>query len=376
MQRLALAFALAAAAFCLGTSANKKLSLREAARSSGLLIGTAVRPAQLSEAAYATTLAREFDMVEPEDALKWEVVHPQPNSFDFSQADQVLEFATRHGMKVRGHTLVWHRQNPKWLTEGNFSSTELARILEEHIKSVVGHYRGRIFAWDVVNEAFDELQPGALRSTIWRDQPGITPPENQAAIREPRTLNNPARSQPYSYIERCFRWAQRADPDALLFYNDAEAETINPKSDAIYAMVRDFRERGVPIDGIGFQMHVANLHADVASISANIKRFTALGVQVHITEMDVSLPVDSNGDARPRDLQLQADIYRQIAAACLSHPGCTAIQTWGFTDRYSWIGSHSKHTKGAALLFDRKYQTKPAFEALRRTLDFATRRPD
>ena len=383
MQRLALAFALAAAAFCLGTSANKEISLRETARSSGLLIGTAVRPAQLSEAAYATTLAREFNMVEPEDALKWEGVHPQPNSFDFSQADQILEFATRHGMKVRGHTLVWHRQNPKWLTEGNFSPTELARILEEHIKTVVGHYRGRIFAWDVVNEAFDELQPGALRSTIWWDQPRITPPENQAAIHEPRTLNNPARSQrearssqPYSYIERCLRWAHEADPQALLFYNDAEAETINPKSDAIYAMVRDFRQRGVPIDGIGFQMHVANLHADVASVSANIKRFTALGVQVHITEMDIAVPVDSNGDARPQDLQLQADIYRQIAAACLSHPGCTAIQTWGFTDKYSWIGSHSKHTQGAGLLFDRKYQAKPAYDALRRTLNSATGRPD
>jgi endo-1,4-beta-xylanase len=383
MQRLALAFALAAAAFCLGTSANNELSLREAAQLSGLLIGTAVRPDQLSEAAYATTLAREFNMVEPEDALKWEVVHPQPNSFDFSQADQILEFATRHGMKVRGHTLVWHQQNPKWLTDGNFPSTELARILEEHIKTVVGHYRGRIFAWDVVNEAFDELKSGALRSTIWRDQPGITRSEDQAAIREPQTLNSPARSQrearnsqPYSYIERCFRWAHEADPQALLFYNDAEAETINPKSDAIYAMIRDFREHGVPIDGIGFQMHVANLHADVASISANIKRFTALGVQVHITEMDIAVPVDSNGDARAQELQLQADIYRQIAAACLSHSGCTAIQTWGFTDKYSWIGSHSKHTQGAPLLFDRKYQAKPAYDALRDTLSSASRRPD
>lgn len=383
MQLQARAFALAAAAFCLGTSPPKEVALREAAQSSGLLIGTAVRPAQLSEDAYATTLAREFNMVEPEDALKWEVVHPQPNSFDFSQADQILEFATRHGMKVRGHTLVWHRQNPKWLTEGNFPSTELARMLEEHIKTVVGHYRGRIFAWDVVNEAFDEVQPGALRSTIWRDQPGIARSEDQAAIREPRTSNNPARSQRearssqhYSYIERCFRWAHEADPQALLFYNDAEAETINPKSDAIYAMIRDFREHGVPIDGIGFQMHVANLHADVASISANIKRFTALGVQVHITEMDIAVPVDSNGDARPQDLQLQADIYRQIAAACLSHSGCTAIQTWGFTDKYSWIGSHSKHTQGAALIFDGKYRAKPAYDALRGTLSSANHRPE
>ncbi len=341
-----------------------------------MLIGTAVRPAQLSEAAYASTLAREFNMAEPEDALKWEVVHPEPQRFDFSRADQVVDFATRHGMKVRGHTLVWHRQNPKWLADGNYTSGELAEILEKHIKTVVGHYRGRIFAWDVVNEAFDELHSGQLRSTIWRDQPGI----ELASSFEPRATSAPARSQPhsaeqgYSYIEQCFRWAHEADPQALLFYNEAEAESLNPKSDAIYAMVRDFRERGVPIDGVGFQMHIVNLHADVASISDNIKRFTALGVQVQITEMDVALPVDASGNARPEDLQRQADIYREIAAACLSHPGCTAIQTWGFTDKYSWIGSHSKQTQGAALLFDRNYRAKPAYAALRDALEKSGRR--
>ena len=380
MKGQALIFALAAAYFGLGLGAgNQEQSLREVAQTSGLLIGTAVRPAALSEPAYASTLAREFNMVEPEDALKWEVVHPERGSYDFSPADQIVDFAARHGMKVRGHTLVWHRQNPKWLTEGKYTSGELAEILEKHIKTVVGHYRGKIFAWDVVNEAFDELHPGELRSTIWRDQPGIDQAEGAASY-EPRASSNLARSklaarssqQSYSYIERCFRWAHEADPHALLFYNEAEAETLNPKSDAIYAMVRDFRQRGVPIDGVGFQMHIVHLHADVASISANIKRFTALGVQVHITEMDVALPVDAEGNARAEDLPLQADLYRQIATACVTHrlsdSGCTAIQTWGFTDKYSWIGSHSKKTQGAALLFDRNYRAKPAYLALRNTL--------
>ncbi len=378
MKWRALIFAVANAAFCLGFgSAVPEQSLREVAQGSGLLIGTAVRPAQFSEAVYASTLAREFNLLEPEDALKWEVVHPEPQSFDFSQGDQVVDFAFRHGMSVRGHTLVWHRQNPKWLTEGNYNSVELAEILEKHIKTVVGHYRGKIFAWDVVNEAFDELHPGTLRSTIWRDQPGIA----IATSYDPRASNNPVRSefaarssQPhsaepgYAYMEQCFRWAHEADPHALLFYNEAEAEVVNPKSDAIYAMVRDFRQRGVPIDGVGFQMHIANLHADVASISANIKRFTALGVQVHITEMDVALPVDADHNPSQADLLRQADIYRQIAAVCLSHPGCAAIETWGFTDKYSWIGSHSKQTQGAALLFDRSYRAKPAYDALRDAL--------
>ena len=347
-----LVFVLATTALCLGFGAGvREQSLREAAQDSGMLIGTAVRPAYLSESAYASTLAREFNMLEPEDVLKWEVVHPEPQSFDFSQADQIVDFATQHGMKIRGHTLVWHQQNPKWLTEGKYTSGELAQILERHIKTVVGHYRGKIFAWDVVNEAFDELHPGTLRSTIWRDQPGIGLAGNGSA-----------------YIERCFRWAHDADPQALLFYNEAGAEIMNPKSDAIYAMVRDFRQRGVPIDGVGFQMHVANLQSDVSSVSANIKRFTALGVQIHITEMDVALPVDATGSPRPEDLQKQADIYREVATACLSHPRCTAIQTWGFTDKYSWIGWHSKKTQGAALLFDRNYGAKPAYEALRDAL--------
>ena len=373
MKWRALAVILTTAASCLGLrTAIREHSLREAVRGSGMLVGTAVRTAQLSEGAYASTLAREFNMLEPEDALKWEVVHPERASFDFSQADQIVDFAARHDMKVRGHTLVWHRQNPKWLTEGKYSSGELAQILEKHIKTVVGHYRGRIFAWDVVNEAFDEAEPGKLRSTIWRDQPGI----GTASRFELRASSNPASSelaargseQSYSYIERCFRWAHEADPQALLFYNEAEAETINPKSDAIYAMVRDFRQRGVPIDGVGFQMHIADLHTNAASISANIERFTSLGVQVHITEMDVALPVDGNGNAGAADLQRQVDIYREVAAACLAHRGCTAIQTWGFTDKYSWIGSHSRRTRGAALLFDREYRPKPAYEAVKWSL--------
>lgn len=322
--------------------------LRVVADRSKMLIGAAVRPAQLSEAAYAATLAREFNMLEPEDALKWDVLRPGPQSFDFSQADQILDFAERHHMKVRGHTLVWHRQNPEWLTASIYTPAQLSRLIETHIRTVVGHYRRRIFAWDVVNEAFDEGKTaGKLRSTLWYNRPGIGLSE-----------------QGHAYLAQCFRWAHEADPQALLFYNEAEAEEINAKSDALYAMVRSFRNEGVPINGVDFQMHIGNLHPDIASISANIARFTALGLQVHITEMDVSLPVDASGNALPEDLDRQADLYRRIAEACISHPGCTAIQTWGFTDKYSWVGSHSQHKQGAALLFDRSYHPKPAYDAL------------
>jgi len=165
-------------------------------------------------------------------------------------------------------------------------------------------------------------------------------------------------------VEQAFRWAREADPHALLFYNEAEAEGLNRKSDAVYAMVKDFRHRGVPIDGVGLQMHTSRLDLDTAAIASNIARLTALGVQVHITELDVSLPVDPSGAASSEDLRRQAEVYRGVVRACLESSGCTAIQTWGFTDKYSWIGSHSHGTRGAALLFDRAYKPKPAYDAM------------
>ncbi|MBI1740165.1 MAG: endo-1,4-beta-xylanase, partial [Candidatus Koribacter versatilis] len=142
-------------------------SLRASADRGGILVGTAVRPEQFSEPAYAATLAHEFNLLEPEDAMKWEVLHPAPETFDFTQADRIVAFAAQHNMKVRGHTLVWHQQNPKWLTEGRYTADQLAQILEKHVKTVVGHYRGKVFAWDVVNEAFDERVVGKFRRTIW-----------------------------------------------------------------------------------------------------------------------------------------------------------------------------------------------------------------
>jgi endo-1,4-beta-xylanase len=321
-------------------------SLRQAADQASLLLGTAVRPSQLSEVAYAATLSREFNMVEPEDAMKWWVVRARAVAFDFHQGDEVVHFAQAHGMRVRGHCLVWGRDNPAWLTHGQFTATELSQLLHEHITTVMRHYAGQVFAWDVVNEALDEH--GNVRASLWYDQPGIGLSGKGTA-----------------YIEQAFHWAHEADPRALLFYNEAEGEGLNRKSDAVYAMVKDFKRRHVPIDGVGLQLHISSLDFDTVAVATNIARLAALGVQVHITELDASLPIDSQGDAiRKEDLARQAHIYRDIARACMQNPGCTAIQTWGFTDKYSWIGSHSHGTGGQALLFDRNYHPKQSYQAL------------
>lgn len=341
----------ASVAFCMAQSPSpERTSLRHSAEPAGVLIGTAVRPEQLSEPAYTATLGREFNLLEPEDAMKWWVLHAEAGRYDFHSGDRIVQFASERRMKVRGHTLVWARNNPAWLADGHYSPEQLSHLLQQHIETVLRHYRGRVFAWDVVNEALDEN--GKARSSLWYDQPGIGLAGKGTA-----------------YIEQCFRWAHAADPDALLFYNEAEGEAVSPKSDAIYAMVKDFRRRGVPIDGVGLQMHVEKLRVDAASVGANIARLTALGLQVHITELDVAIPVDAAGNpVQAADLERQAEIYQQIAVTCLSHRGCTALQMWGFTDKYSWIGSHSQHTAGDALLFDRRYRPKPAYEAVRSAL--------
>jgi len=340
------------AGFLAAQSLRREGTLRQAAGRRGMLIGAAVNVHYLSEPAYTRTLAREFNMVEPEDAMKWATLRPCENCFDFTDADRIVNFARLHGMRVRGHNLLWHSYNPDWLMQGHFTPKQLSHLLQDHISHVVGYYRGKVFAWDVVNEAFDEN--GKLHNSIWYNQPGISPP---------------AESQNTFFIEQAFRWTHAADPQALLFYNDAEAEEINPHSDAIYALALDFKTRGVPLDGIGLQMHLLHGAPDYDSIAKNIKRFTNLGLQVHITELDVALPVDAVGRVlHVNDLQWQADVYSHIAEICLANPGCTALQTWGVTDKYSWVGWATHHTKGAALLFDRNYQPKPAYEAIKSAL--------
>jgi endo-1,4-beta-xylanase len=320
-------------------------TLRAAATRAGILVGTAVRPSLFSEGAYSETLSREFNMVEPEDAMKWIVVRPDGEAFNFREGDEVVRFAEAHGMKVRGHCLVWDHSNPEWLTSGHFSPQQLSHLLQEHITAEMKHYAGKVFAWDVVNEALDD--DGKIRNSLWYNQPGIGLADKNAA-----------------YVEQAFRWARAADPSALLFYNDNGGEGLGRKSDAIYAMLKDFKQRGVAIDGVGMQMHVSDLGFDTDALAANMARLTGLGLQVHITELDVSLPLNSSGQAGQSDSLRQADLYRRIVHVCLQNPGCTAIQTWGFTDRYSWIGSHSRGTRGAALLFDRSYKPKAAYNAV------------
>jgi endo-1,4-beta-xylanase len=309
-------------------------TLRELAESCGIMIGTAVSYFPLSEEEYASVLAREFNVITPENEMKFYMIHPHRMVYNFSMADSMVSFAEEHEMKVRGHTLVWHNQLPDWVVNGNFTREEWINILRDHIFTVVGHYRGKIYAWDVVNEAFND--DGTLRDTVWLRSIG---PE---------------------YIELAFRWAHEADPDALLFYNDYGAEGINRKSDAIYNLVKSLLEKGVPIHGVGLQMHIrVEWYPDPQSVAENIRRFRELGLRVEITEMDVAIKLPVSEE----ELTKQAEIYNEIFKRYLDSDSPQAFIMWGFTDKHSWI-PYAFPGYGAALVFDDSYNPKPAYYAL------------
>jgi len=339
---------------------SAQLTLRQAA-GGRVLMGAAAEagelpwvPDPLQDEAYAATLGAQYSMLSPENALKWPIVHPSPDAYNFTFGDEIVAFAKDRAIQVRGHNLCWYMDNPGWLTDFALTASpaDMAQRLQSHIQTVVGHYRGQVFAWDVVNEAVSDAATGIgtdLRDSLWYNQPGIG-------------LSGTG------YIEQAFRWARAADPDALLFYNDYGIEDAGPKFEAVYQMVRDFVVRGVPIDGVGMEMHLDTTgYPSTAGLTENIQRLTGLGLQVHITEMDVRLPVDGNGDASALDLQAEAQTYQRILGVCLAVPGCTALQTWGFSDAHSWIPQYYPGF-GEALPFDGNYGAKPAFRALIETL--------
>ncbi len=313
------------------------IPLRTLAAARGLRIGCAVdrgfRYGGSDGATFRAKLVREFSLLTPENDMKHARIHPARDTYRFEPADSLVALAEANGMQVRGHTLVWHRQLAGWLTSGTWTPDTARALLHDHIASVVGHYRGRLAAWDVVNEAL--AGDGSPRPGFWYDHIGR------------------------DYVELAFRWAHQADPNVALFYNDYDIEGINGKSDSAYALIQRLLARGVPIHGIGLQAHV-RLGGVPTTLRANIARFAQLGLEVHITELDVRMPLPPTA----AQLQTQADDYRDVLGACLSSaPACDALVMWGWSDRESWIPGAFPGW-GDALIFDAAYRPKLAFLAL------------
>ncbi|CAM5727603.1 hypothetical protein SVIOM342S_09656 [Streptomyces violaceorubidus] len=288
----------AAALTAAAHSAEAADTLGSAAAGQGRYFGTAVAAGHLGEADYAATLDREFSSVTPENEMKWDATEPSRGTFTFTSADRIVDHARSQGMDVRGHTLVWHSQLPSWVSP--LGASDLRTAMKDHINGLMGHYKGEIHSWDVVNEAFQDGGSGARRSSPFQDKLGD------------------------GFIEEAFRTARAADPAAKLCYNDYNTDGVNAKSDAVYAMVKDFTSRGVPIDCVGFQSHFNSNSPVPADYRQNLQRFADLGVDVQITELDI----EGSGSAQAAD-------YRKVVEACLAVSRCTGMTVWGVTDKYS-----------------------------------------
>ncbi|MGW5666966.1 endo-1,4-beta-xylanase [Micromonospora sp. NPDC003776] len=312
--------AMIATTVVVATSASAGTTLGASAAEQGRYFGTAVAAYKLSDSQYVGILNREFNMVTPENEMKWDATEPSQGQFTFSSADRIVSHAQANGMRVRGHALAWHSQQPGWVQ--NLSGSALRQAMVNHITQVASYYKGKIYAWDVVNEAF-------------ADSGGVRRDSNLQ-----RTGDD--------WIEVAFRTARAADPGAKLCYNDYNTDNWTwAKTQAVYNMVKDFKARGVPIDCVGLQSHFNSGSPYPSNYRTTLQNFAALGVDVQITELDI----EGSGTT-------QATTYGNVVKDCLAVSRCTGITVWGIRDSDSWRSS------GTPLLFDGNGNKKPAYTAV------------
>ncbi|GAB3809330.1 endo-1,4-beta-xylanase [Micromonospora zhanjiangensis] len=344
-------------------------SLRNLGLRHNLYIGTAVDMAALNDPAeptYRKIVESEFSTVTAENVMKWESLEPTRGVYNWGPADELVDFARRHDQRVRGHVLVWQNQLPKWLTDGvadgSIGKAELRDLLRRHITDVVTHFKGKIWQWDVVNEAVSD--PWDTPSTLhykgfWAEHLGP------------------------GYLADAFRWARAADPKALLFYNDYNIEAFgsgNPADDKtqfVYDMVKDLLARGVPVDGVGSQGHLGTQYGnfDTLQVAAALRKFAGLGLSTALTEVDVrsemtdGVRAGNPNEINPR-LQASAANFSILLQACLAERHCLSYTVWGFTDKHSWVPG-TFPTEGLASIYDENYQPKRAYNVMRADLIYA-----
>ncbi|MEU7873419.1 endo-1,4-beta-xylanase [Dactylosporangium sp. NPDC049140] len=299
-------------------------TLKAAAERSGRYFGAAMGGDRLSDSGFLAIANREFDMMTAVNEMKPDATEPNSGQFTFAAGDAIYNWATQHGMRVRGHTLAWHAQQPRFW--GSLSGSSLRAAMIEHINGVMAHYKGKLAYWDVVNEAFNE--DGSRRQSNLQG-----------------TGND--------WIEVAFRTARNADPSVKLCYNDYNIENWSyGKTQGVYRMIQDFKSRGVPIDCVGLQTHFTGGSSLPGNFQTTLSSFAALGVDVALTEADVTNASTSQ--------------YQGLTQACANVPRCVGITTWGIRDSDSWRGSENP------LLFDRNSSPKPAYTAVLNALNAAS----
>jgi len=353
-----------------GTSADKAQtitgagSLKAHAAARGLLTGCAVNANLFREDEdFRKLLAEQYSIVVPENCLKWNLLRPTADTYNFTDADNLIAFAEAHGMKVRGHNFVWHEALPSWFP-GTVNKDNAQKFLVDHIRTVGGRYKGKIHSWDVVNEAIwiPDGRPDGLRSSSpWFEMLGP------------------------GYIDLAFRTAREADPKALLTYNDYSIEYDNEeqgkKRTAVLALLRRMKADNVPLDALGIQSHIHAVGKDGFSkgVRELLDGAKALGLQVFVTELDVNDDTVPTPDMAERD-KIVAEVYRSYLTTALYGTEVKAVLTWGTSDKNTWLNNGTKFRKQhpdrlqRPLPFDPDYAPAPAFFAMRESFDKARKR--
>lgn len=326
--------------------------LKELAYRHRIDLGNFAIRSRLDEAPYRSILSGQFNLALADNTPNWYFadggLRPSETTYFFDHMDEVMKFAEQNQMVIQAHHYVWGEEKwlPTWLKDGDYSDEATLRLMEDHIATVGARYSGRIKEWTVVNEAFTRGQHIYGLRDWWADNTG---------------------GNKDVYIDRAFRAARQADAHSALILNDFNNESINTISDEMFAYIQAAKSRGVPIDGIGMQMHIDGVHPPTKDeVIANMQRFGELGIDVYVTEFDVNMN-DVPASGRAKD-QIQANIYYEMMRACIESGVCKSFAILGITDRETWY-AHMGLSDSRPLPFDKRYEPKPAFYALRRALE-------
>ncbi|TVZ05863.1 glycoside hydrolase [Trebonia kvetii] len=302
----------------------------------GRYFGSDMTADLLSNSTVTQLQAQQFNMVTPGNEMKWDTTEPSNGTFNFGPGDQIVNYATSNSERVRCHNLVWHSQLPSWV--GSLPANQVQAAMETHITTEATHYKGKCYAWDVVNEPFNDDATATPRADVFFNAMGI------------------------GYIADALRTAHAADPNAKLYLNDYNIEGMNAKSNAMFSLAQSLLAQGVPLNGIGFESHFT-LGGIPSDMQANMQRFANLGLDVAVTELDdrITLP------ATAANLQQQASDFTAVVKDCLGVTRCVGVTQWAVGDADSWIPGFFSG-QGAATMFDQSYNPKPAFTAVQNTL--------
>jgi len=319
-------------------NAQKSALLKDAVK---FPLGASVNPRLMTEnEAYRNIAKNELTGMTAENHMKMMLVHPAADRFDFSKGDEIVAFAAATGKRMHGHTLVWHNQVPQWMKDFQGDQKAWEELLKNHIQTVVSQYKGKIVGWDVVNESF--LDDGSLRPSLWADH---IP----------------------DYIAKSFQWAHESDPDAILFYNDYGQDGKPKKMKAILDLVAELKRRGIPIHGLGLQMHI-NVDSKRNELQEVLDKSVATGLKIHLSELDIAVNPKNNPDFvyEEKAAKAQSELFNYIFKSYAEIPTKQqyGITFWNISDKDSWLRGYFKRPKEFPLLFDDNYAKKPAYTEL------------